>query len=188
MQLYVKSNKVAYSSAMSAVAVILIILGSVFENCTLFLLAAASFLMGVVFRKFGLKMALTASIVTVVLGLLLSPNKFYCGTFLGFAFYILLSESIYERRRLGKAVSKLKEWVLKSALFHALLLILVLSYRLLTGAAILETFSWLAAWSSYPVFGIILFIVAMEIFWVIFDRVYVFFQVRYGHIFIKGEL
>ena len=53
--MHVGAKKMAFSGLILALAVILIVLSGVLEINTLFLLAAAAFLVGVIIREFSLK-------------------------------------------------------------------------------------------------------------------------------------
>ena len=51
--MHVKAKKMAFGGLLLALTVICMILGSVIETGTLFLLGAASFFVGIIFREFG---------------------------------------------------------------------------------------------------------------------------------------
>ena len=51
--MHVNARKIALSGVLAAFAVVLIVLGSIFETSTLFLLAAAAFCVGIVVREWG---------------------------------------------------------------------------------------------------------------------------------------
>ena len=110
----------AVCGLMLALSVVFMVLGSVIETSTLFLLAAASFFTGIVIREFGLGMGAAFWIPAVLLGLLLAPNKFYVITFAAMGFYIEAAEFIH--RKLG-TIANLKNrsavfWVLKYIVFN----------------------------------------------------------------------
>ena len=52
--MHVNARKIALSGVLAAFAVVLIVLGSIFETSTLFLLAAAAFCVGIVVESGGL--------------------------------------------------------------------------------------------------------------------------------------
>lgn len=185
MQLYVKGKEMAFSGMMVALSVILIVLSGVLEINTIFLLCAASFLMGLVVRRFGARLGVAAVAATAFLGFLLAPNKLYCGTFLAFALYVLLTEQIYGVRRKGKKISKAREWVLKAVIFHVLVVVFLAVFFVLFG---MDSFDVLFTFKHFGGNGLKkwgIFIGLLEIFWIVFDRVYVFFQVEYGRYFLK---
>ena len=51
--MHVKAKTMAFSGLLLALTVIFMVLGSVIETSTLFLLAAASFFVGIIIREFG---------------------------------------------------------------------------------------------------------------------------------------
>ena len=53
--MHVKAKTMAFSGLLLALTVIFMVLGSVIETSTLFLLAAASFFVGIIIREFGLR-------------------------------------------------------------------------------------------------------------------------------------
>lgn len=57
MHMLLKSKEIAFTGVMMALGVLLVTLGGYFEGSTLFFLAAASFLTGVVFRSISLTAA-----------------------------------------------------------------------------------------------------------------------------------
>lgn len=86
---------------MLALSVICMVLGSVIESSTLFLLAAASFFVGIICREFGMKTGCAFYAAGILLGLLLAPNKLYVLTYSAMGFYILAVEIAW--RLLGKS-------------------------------------------------------------------------------------
>lgn len=93
--MYVKSKRIAVLGLLLALAVIMIVLSGTIEMSTLFFLAAASFCVGIAVREYGLRMGIGFFIASVLLGFLLAPNKLYCITYSIMAFYILLSEVLW---------------------------------------------------------------------------------------------
>lgn len=91
----------AVSGMMLALSVICMILGSVIESSTLFLLAAASFFVGIICREFGMKTGCAFYVAGVVLGFMLAPNKFYVVTYSAMGLYIFVVELVW--RWLGKS-------------------------------------------------------------------------------------
>ncbi len=79
--MHIKAKKMAFGGLLLALSVICMILGSVIETGTLFLLAAASFFVGIIFREFGRKTAAAFYVAGVLLGLILAPNKLYVATY-----------------------------------------------------------------------------------------------------------
>ena len=83
--MHINSKKIAMGGALMALAVLCIALSGVLEFNTLFLLAAASFLVGVMIREGGLAAVLAFYVGAVALGFLLAPHKLYCVTFAAMA-------------------------------------------------------------------------------------------------------
>ena len=94
--MHIKAKKMAVGGLLLALTVICMILGSVIETGTLFLLAAASFFVGIIFREFGGKMGAAFYLAGVLLGAMLAPNKFYVMTYAAMAVYILAVEIVWE--------------------------------------------------------------------------------------------
>ena len=80
--MHVKGKMMAFCGLFLALSVVCMSLGSVIKTNTLFLLAAASFFVGIVIREFGMKAGAAFYVADVLLGFLIAPNKFYvfsCG-------------------------------------------------------------------------------------------------------------
>ena len=86
--MHVKAKTMAFGGLLLALTVVCMALGSVIETSTLFLLAAASFFVGIVIREFGLKAGAAFYIAAVLLGFITAPNKFYVLTFAAMGLYI----------------------------------------------------------------------------------------------------
>ena len=93
--MHVKAKQMAFGGLILAVTVVCMALGSVIETNTLFLLAAAAFFVGIVIREFGLRTGAAFYLAAVLLGLLVTPNKFYVITFAAMGFYILGIEAVW---------------------------------------------------------------------------------------------
>lgn len=79
--MHVTARRVALCGLLLPFSVICMVLGSVFETNTLFLLAAASYFVGIVIREFGLRTGSAFYLASVLLGFLTAPNKFYVISF-----------------------------------------------------------------------------------------------------------
>ena len=93
--MHVKAKTMAFGGLLLALTVVCMALGSIIETSTLFLLAAASFFVGVVIREFGLRAGMAFYIAAVFLGLIMAPNKFYVLTFAAMGFYIWGIEAVF---------------------------------------------------------------------------------------------
>ncbi len=161
--MHINSKKIAMGGALMALAVLCIALSGVLEFNTLFLLAAASFLVGVMIREGGLAAGLAFYAGTVVLGFLLAPHKLYCVTFAAMGFYILGCEWMFRlagRREKGGGAF----WLIgKFAIFNLLYLpALFLFPRLIFAEGIRG--AWLLAAVA----------AGQALFW-IYDRAYEYF-------------
>ena len=87
--MHVKAKQMAFGGLILAVTVVCMALGSVIETNTLFLLAAAAFFVGIVIRELGLRTGAAFYLAAILLGFLVTPNKFYVITFAAMGFYIL---------------------------------------------------------------------------------------------------
>ena len=77
----------AFSGLLLALSVVCMALGSVIETNTLFLLAAASYFVGIIIREFGMKAGVAFYLADILLGFLVTPNKFYVISFAAMGFY-----------------------------------------------------------------------------------------------------
>ena len=87
--MHLNTKKIAFAGVMLALTEVGIALGSVIETNTLFLLAAASFFVGIVIQEFGLKSGAGFLLAGILLAILLSPNKLYVVSYAFMGFYIL---------------------------------------------------------------------------------------------------
>lgn len=101
------SKKIAIGGMLMALAVLCIVLSGIIRFNTLFLLAAASFFVGVAIRESGLAAGMAFYVGAVLLGILLAPQKMYCVTFAAMGGYILGAEWMFRlagRRKKGRKV------------------------------------------------------------------------------------
>ena len=94
--MHVNTRKLAVSGLLMAFDVVLIILSGIIDFNTLFLLAAAAFLVGVIIREFDLKYGLAFFVGSLVLGVLLAPQKLYCITYAMMGIYVLGVEFLWD--------------------------------------------------------------------------------------------
>lgn len=178
--MFLKSGDTAFAGMMTALAVLGIVLSGILENCSLFLLAAASFLGGVVFRRVSGKAALGFAAASAVLGLILAPDKLYCLTFLVFTVYVFVAEW-------SRKVDKRAAWVTKAVAYHSLLAVSLMIMQLFTGIDFLLQTEWIQKLKGVPVLLAVILLLAAELIWLIFDKAYFFFQNHYGHYFYRTE-
>ena len=113
--MHVKAKTVALGGLLLALTIVFMALGSVIETSTLFLLAAASFFVGIVIREFGLAAGGAFYLAAVLLGFFVAPNKFYVLTFAAMGFYILGIEAVWRwlSKRHGMQKRHLIFWIAK---------------------------------------------------------------------------
>ena len=121
----------AFSGLLLALSVVCMALGSVIETNTLFLLAAASYFVGIIIREFGMKAGVAFYLADILLGFLVTPNKFYVISFAAMGFYILAAEGSW--RFLGKSSEKMQKswifWVMKYVVFNVMYIPMVLIFQ-----------------------------------------------------------
>ena len=129
--MHVKAKTMAFGGLLLALTVVCMALGSVIETSTLFLLAAASFFVGIVVREFGLKVGAAFYIAAVLLGLITAPNKFYVLTFAAMGLYIWGIEAVFryleKRPRFGNR--HVVFWISKYVIFNIIYLPIVFIFR-----------------------------------------------------------
>ena len=129
--MHVKAKQIAFGGLLLAVTVVCMALGSVIETNTLFLLAAAAFFVGIVIREFGLRTGAAFYLAAVLLGLLVTPNKFYVITFAAMGFYILGIEAVWmflaKRPQMGHRMGFF--WFAKYLIFNLVYLPCLFGFR-----------------------------------------------------------
>lgn len=124
------TKKLAFLGLLLAVTVVLIILSGVFEFNTLFLLAAASFGVGIAIRESNLRIGAGFYLAAMIVSMMLAPNKLYIITFAAMGLYILMIEYAFDKlthlpwKFLGSSVSSRSRayWVLKYLVFNLMYL------------------------------------------------------------------
>lgn len=94
--MHVKAKEIAFGGLLLALSVVFMSLGSLIETGTFFLLAAASFFVGIVIRESGLRTGTAFYIAAFILGFFTAPNKLYVFTFVFMGFYILAREAVWK--------------------------------------------------------------------------------------------
>lgn len=129
--MHVNAKKITFAGALLAVTEVCIALGSVIESNTFFLLAAASFFVGILIREFGLKSGAAFLVAGIFLGALLSPNKLYVISYALMGIYILCIESIWYI--LGKSAGPLRSrkvfWIMKYLVFNVIYILGIFVFR-----------------------------------------------------------
>lgn len=158
----------AFLGLLLAVTLILIILSGVFEFNTLFLLAAASFSVGIAFREYGVSLGVGFYIASIILGLILAPNKFYMVTYAAMGLYIVCRELAWTL--LDKAKNKRKPIIvyglLKYIIFNMIYIPIIIFMPKFIYHGTINT-------------GLtIVFIMGGQVGLFVFDKVYDYFQIR----------
>lgn len=162
----INAKTVAFGGLMLALTEVCIALGSVIETNTLFLLAAASYLVGIVIRETNLRIGSGFWLAGVLLGVLIAPNKFYVFSYAAMGLYILLIEIAWNRiGKMQEEAPRMKVfWCVKFLIFN-----LIYITTLFVGKELLFVgdISWKA---------IILFLIAGQIALIIYDKAYEYVQ------------
>ena len=164
--MHVSGKKIAISGLLVAFSAVLLILSSVYQTNSLFLIAAASFCVGIAIREWGIRFGMGFLIASTLVNVFVAPNKFYCLTFAGMGVYLLCSECLWNKIA-AKADMKSRTrtlWIGKYVIFNCIYVPTLLFFR--------ELFF------VKKVQGILL-----VVFWLIgqialfvYDRVYIYFQ------------
>lgn len=122
--MHVRARAIAFGGLAVALSIVFMILGSVIESNTLFLLAAASYFVGIVIREFGLKTGAAFYAANVILGLLIAPNKFYVISYAAMGMYIFLVEAAWQAMARGPRSAQRKGffWAVKYLIFNVIFL------------------------------------------------------------------
>lgn len=164
--MHVKAKTVALGGLLLALTIVFMALGSFIETSTLFLLAAASFFVGIVIREFGLGAGGAFYLAAVLLGFFVAPNKFYVLTFAAMGFYILGIEAVWrwlaKRHEMNKR--HLVFWIAKYLIFNIVYIPIVIIFRdMLFPQAVSDTM-------------LIIVIIAGQIGLFVYDRAYDYVQ------------
>lgn len=111
--MHVNAKKTAVSGLLMALAVVLIVLSGILDFNTLFFLAAAAFLIGIIIKEYGIKYGAAFFAGCTILGFLLAPQKLYVLTYAMMGVYVLGVEGLWQL--LGKQT----EWKKRKLLFTA---------------------------------------------------------------------
>ena len=92
MRMHVKAKKIAVAGLLAAFSAVLLMLSSVIETNSLFLIAAASFCVGIAFFEWGLRFGFGFLVSSLLVNFIVSPNKLYCITYAAMGLYLFFSE------------------------------------------------------------------------------------------------
>ena len=166
--MHVRARAIAFGGLAVALSIVFMILGSVIESNTLFLLAAASYFVGIVIREFGLKIGAAFYAANVILGLLIAPNKFYVFTFAAMGLYIWGREAAWRWivRHVREEKSRTAFLLFKYGIFNLVYIPIVVIFREMLFAKAVST----------PI--LVGVMIAGQIGILIYDKAYDYVQVR----------
>lgn len=87
----------ALAGLLTAFSAVLMVLSCMIETNSLFLICAASFCVGIAIREWGIRMGFAFLAAGTLVNFMVTPNKFYCLTFLSMGSYLVLSEFLWEK-------------------------------------------------------------------------------------------
>ena len=164
--MHVKAKKIAFGGMLLALTIIFMMLGSLIETGTLFLLAAASFFVGLIWREFGAGSGVAFWGAGVLLGLFSAPNKFYVITYAVMGLYILIVEIV--GLKLGRMSDRINRkalfWIVKYVVVNLIFLPAVLLFQEVL--FVREISGWMS----------VIVIAAGQVFLFLYDRAYEYFQ------------
>lgn len=120
--MHISTKKLAFLGLLCAISVLLVILSGVLDFNTLFLLAAASFCVGIAVRESGIRIGFGFYLASLLLGIILAPNKLYCITYAAMGIYILIWEFSYDRLLPVKDMNHRRKlhWIIKYVTFNVI--------------------------------------------------------------------
>lgn len=164
--MHVNAKKIAVAGLLAAFSAVMLVLSAVMESSSLFFIAAASFCVGIVIREWGVGFGLGFLIASTMVNLIVSPNKFYCATYVAMGLYLLLSEFLWEKVAAKEAVKNrtLILWIGKYVIFNVIYIPVLLFFQELIFTRKMTGFLWFAVF------------LAGQAALFIYDRAYVYFQ------------
>lgn len=169
MRMHVTAKNIAFLGLLEAVTVILVVLSGIFDFNTLFFLALASLGIGIAIEENGLRLGIGFYIASVMLSLLLAPNKLYCLTYSGVGLYVVVLE--LTRKVIGRYLITPKKQRL-------LILIRFLIYNMMFVPLLIWApkliYSGTIDWKVY-----VMLLLGGQVVWFVYDKFYVAFMVGY---------
>jgi len=114
------TRKLSFLGLLLAMVEVLIVLSGVIEFNTMFFLAGASFCVGIAIRESGKRIGLGFYLASILLSLILAPNKLYCITYAAFGLYLLMIEFSFDQliHIKNQKSRKVVFWIIKYAVFN----------------------------------------------------------------------
>ncbi|MBE5962908.1 MAG: hypothetical protein E7256_16280 [Lachnospiraceae bacterium] len=94
--MHIGTKKMATLGILLSMNQMLLIFSSFIELSTFFILALAAYLVGVAVQEAGYKLGSAFYAASILLGFILTPNKLYWLTYIGFGTYIICFEGVRE--------------------------------------------------------------------------------------------
>lgn len=164
--MFVNAKRMAFLGLLLACTTILVILSGILEFNTIFLLAAASFGVGIAIRESGIRLGFGFYVASILISFILAPNKLYCITYGAMALYVFLIEFAWEKlANIKRQINRnLTFWVIKYVCFNVMYLPIIILFPKLIYPGEIK-----------PIFfaGIIL---GGQVFLYVYDRAYEYFQ------------
>ncbi len=179
-----RTRMVATLAVMTAVSVILLVLGTLISINTVFFTALASFLVGIVVVRYNIGAGLMLFLGSGALDLILNPDKLHVLLYVAMGGFILMAEGSYkflEKRIPEVRLRNLIHLVIRVAVFFiAYMPIAIFLPRLLLTKEAWEKIAG-AEWLMWalPGVGVVAFVV--------FDLAYIFVKKTYLHLFMGGS-
>lgn len=128
MFMFLNAKKLAFLGLLLACTVLLVILSGIIETNTLFLLAGASYCVGIAIHESGLRFGFGFYIASILLSFILAPNKLYCITFSAMGLYLVLMELSWEllAKHTLKKDKNILFWMIKLAIFNIIYLPIII--------------------------------------------------------------
>jgi len=164
VRMLLNAKKMVFAGMTLAISCILLILGGVIETSTMFFLAAGAFCIGIVIRELGIKAGAAFLAASLLLGVLVAPNKLYVITYGLMELYLFLRELLWEIMDRKGGVKQIRYMIGKLMIFQPLYLPVVFLMPELIYAGELS-------WYVY-----LMMVVAGEILWLVADVAYDVFQ------------
>ncbi|MCR4716140.1 MAG: hypothetical protein K5656_03075 [Lachnospiraceae bacterium] len=169
-----KSRPIAFAGMMVALAVIIVTVAGYIDISTLFFLCLAAVLGGIVEYLYGFKYGALFAAASIVLSLILAPQKMYILTYSIMAIYVIVLELYVENESKNLEKNKLRfYWIIKSLVYNALMALGVVIFAVFTG------FDTLKGNRFYDILGdnlalkIVALILVIEIVMLLLDFAYV---------------
>lgn len=164
--MHVSAKKMAVAGLLAAFSAVMLILSSVIETNSLFLIGAASFCVGISIREWGVPFGFAFLIASTLINVLVTPNKFYCITFVAMGMYLLLSEYLWEKIAAKENMNHrtLTLWIGKYVIFNLIYVPVLLFFQELL---FVKKVSGMLLIVSFLVGQIVLFV---------YDKAYGYFQ------------